>query len=255
MLTFLLVGMGNIAMFAAWRNLAGLQLRAGGSSPVFAGQEAVFAVQLENTDVQPRYSIALSREGHEFEVLDIPASGLGQARFRVPAQHRGQLASGRFRVYTEYPGGLFVAWTWIEFSMQCLVYPRPAAKAAMPVSSSMDEGDSSLPGAGLEDFSGLRKYQPGDSWRRIAWKTAARTDELYSREFSGGQPQQQWIDWAGLVVAGTENRLSMMTRLVIDAEAAGREYGLRLPGTEITPDHGNAHYHRCLKALALYEHR
>ena len=254
MLTFLLVGLGNIAMFATWRNLAGLRLRAGGSSPVFAGEPAVFAVQLENADTQPRYSIALGRDGVEYEVLDVAASGLSQAHFEVTTQRRGGLEAGRFRLYTEYPTGLFVAWTWLELSMHCLVYPKPAARAEMPVSSSIEEGDLSQQGAGREDFSGLRKYHAGDSWRRIAWKAAARTGELYTREFSGGQPQLQWIEWQSLSAAGTESRLSMMTRLVIDAESAGPYYGLRLPTGEIPPDRGSSHYCRCLKALALYEH-
>lgn len=253
MLTFLLVGLGNIAMFATWRNLAGLRLRAGGGMPVFAGEQAAFAVQLENSDTQPRYSIALSREGEEYEVLDVAANAVSQAHFRVPAKHRGLLQAGRFRLYTEYPTGLFVAWTWIELNMHCLVYPRPADRAVLPVSSHTQEGDMSIQGAGLEDFSGLRKYQTGDSWRRISWKAAARFDELHTREFAGGQPQLEWIEWESLVSIASETRLSIMTRLVIDAEASGRQYGLRLPAIEITPAHGSSHYNRCLKALALFE--
>ncbi|UCB53875.1 MAG: hypothetical protein JSW45_07850 [Thiotrichales bacterium] len=64
-LVFLLVGVGNVAMFATWRNLAGLKLRAGGSSPVFSGENASFTVQLENRDQLTRYSIAISQEGQE----------------------------------------------------------------------------------------------------------------------------------------------------------------------------------------------
>jgi uncharacterized protein (DUF58 family) len=41
-------------------------------------------------------------------------------------------------------------------------------------------------------------------------------------------------------------------RLVLDAEQAGRHYGLRLPTMEIEPSSGMDHQHRCLKALALY---
>jgi uncharacterized protein (DUF58 family) len=37
-------------------------------------------------------------------------------------------------------------------------------------------------GTGYE-FWGLRKYLPGDSWSRIDWKAAARSGELYVREF------------------------------------------------------------------------
>lgn len=254
MLTFLLAGLGNIVMFATWRNLAGLRLRAGGSMPVFSGEEAVFAVQLENLDPQTRYSIAISREGNEFEVVDVHANGIAQVHFRVATNSRGLLDAGRFRLYTEFPAGLFVAWTWIELSMQCLVYPRPAVKADTLYSSIIEEGEHESQAAGHEEYAGLRKYHPGDSWRRIAWKAVARTGELHTREFTGGQPQQQWIEWNALMMPGTENRLSMMTRLVMDAEQAGSQYGLRLPDLEIAPGRGGAHYSRCLKVLALYGH-
>ena len=251
-LTFILVGLGNVAMFSTWKNLAGLRLRAGGCSPVFTGEKAVFAVQLENPDVQTRYSIAVTHQGQEFEVVDVSSDAVSLAHFKVDATRRGVLDAGRFRLCTEFPAGLFVAWTWIDLSMHCLIYPRPATRAEMPVSTSNEEGDQTMHGAGLEEYTGLRKYQSGDSWRRVAWKAVARTDELVTKEFSGGQPQLQWIDWRILAVSSTEARLSAMTRLIIDAEEAGRHYGLRLPGVEIEPAHGRTHYAHCLKALALY---
>ena len=251
-LTFILVGLGNVIMFSTWKNLAGLRLRAGGCSPVFAGDKAKFAVQLENPDAQIRYSIAAGHHGQEFEVVDVPDGGMSLVHFQIDATKRGVIDAGRFRLYTEFPAGLFVAWTWIDLSMQCLVYPKPASRAELPVSTSSEEGDHAMQGAGLEEYAGLRKYQPGDSWRRIAWKVVARSDVLVTKEFSGGQPQMQWIDWQALAISGTEARLSAMARLVIDAEEAGRHYGLRLPSLEIEPAHGRAHYARCLKALALY---
>ncbi|MCW8922109.1 MAG: DUF58 domain-containing protein [Gammaproteobacteria bacterium] len=251
-LTFVLVGLGNVIMFSTWKNLAGLRLRAGGCLPVFAGDKAVFAVQLENPDAQDRYSIAASHHGQEFEVVDISGEGMSLVHFQVDAPQRGMLDAGRFRLQTEFPAGLFVAWTWIDLSMQCLVYPKPASRAELPVSASTEEGDHVMQGGGVEEYAGLRKYQPGDSWRRVAWKAMARSNELVVREYSGGQPQLQWIDWQALAMSGTESRLSAMTRLVIDAQEAGRHYGLRLPSLEIEPAHGRAHYTRCLKVLALY---
>lgn len=252
MLTFLLAGLGNIIMFATWKNLAGLRLRAGGSKSVFAGEEATFAVQLENIDPQTRYSIAISHDGQESEVVDVHANGVALIHFQVAAKQRGVLNAGRFRLYTEFPAGLLVAWTWIELSMQCLVYPKPAAKADVLSSSTIEEGEHDDRGAGLEEYTGLRKYQPGDSWRRIAWKAVARTGELHTKEFAGGQPQLQWVDFNAQMMTGTESRLSMMTRLLIDAEDKGGQYGLRLPELEISPNRGSVHLSHCLKALALY---
>ena len=251
-LVFLLAGVGNVAMFATWRNLAGLHLRAGGCSPVFAGEKAKFAVQLDNRDGTTRYSVAISRDGREYEVVDVPPHSVGQIHFSKKAEQRGLLEAGRFRLYTEFPTGLFVAWTWIELKMSCVVYPRPALQASLPVADAVARGESDLHGDGLEEFTGLRKYQAGDSWRRVSWKAAARSDQLHTKVFAGGQPQQLWIEWKHIAAAGTEERLSLMTRLVLDAEASQRHYGLRLPHVDIAPDHGSRHYQQCLKALALH---
>jgi uncharacterized protein (DUF58 family) len=252
MLTFLLVGIGNVAMFSTWRNLAGLCLRAGTGGSAFAGQNAQFSVQLENKDGSSRRSIALSHENVEHEVVDVPQHGLAQIHFSVPTTSRGVQPAGRFRLYTTFPTGLFVAWTWIELNMSALVYPRPAETAVTPVAAVAHEGDDAYQGAGLEEFSGLRKYQIGDSWRRVSWKTSARSESLYTKEFSGGKPDLVWIDMNTIVAKDVEQALSIMTRLVIDAEAASERYGLRLPTVEIAPDSGKAHYHQCLRALALY---
>jgi len=254
-LVFLLAGIGNVAMFATWRNLAGLRLRAGGCSPVFAGEEAVFAVLLENLDATGRYSIAVSQNAEEFEVVDVPADGVAQIHFSRKTGQRGMVSAGRFRLYTGFPTGLFVAWTWIELKMQCVVYPRPALRALIPPGDAVVDGESDLPGDGFDEYTGLRKYQAGDSWRRVSWKATARSGELYTREFAGGAPELQWIDWKSVAAGSTEERLSLMTRMVVDAEAQQRYYGLRLPYIEIAPDHGRRHYLQCLKHLALYGQR
>ena len=254
MLVFLLAAAGNVAMFSTWRNLAGLTLRAGGGTPVFKGQSVRFAVQLENTDAISRHSIAVSHDGDEYEVIDVPANGIAQAHFKVQASHRGMQNSGKFRLYTSFPTGLFVSWTWIELNMSAVVYPSPVDKAELVAGGATQDGSEAYSGVGLEEFSGLRSYQRGDSWRRISWKASARSDVLYTKEFVGGRPEQVWIDWNNIIANDIEHRLSIMARLVIDAEAAANHYGVRLPGIEISPDAGNAHYHQCLRALAMYGH-
>ncbi len=49
-----------------------------------------------------------------------------------------------------------------------------------------------------------------------------------------------------------ERRLSRLTRWVLDAEAAGVAYGLRLDETVLGPAVGDDHRDACLKALALF---
>jgi uncharacterized protein (DUF58 family) len=42
---------------------------------------------------------------------------------------------------------------------------------------------------------------------------------------------------------------------VLDAQAAGMSYGLRLPGVTLPVATGDAHRERCLQALALFDAR
>jgi len=48
LLTFLLVGLGLVTMLHTWRNLVGLALNSGRATPVFAGEDAYFEIQLIN---------------------------------------------------------------------------------------------------------------------------------------------------------------------------------------------------------------
>lgn len=252
MLTFLLASLGIVAMLTTWRNLAGLRLSRAGATPVFVGQVAHFGVQLENSGNGQRYAIAIENQGEEGEVVDVQQDGLALIRFRYKTQQRGYHDPKRFRLSTEFPLGLFVAWTWIDLSMRCLVYPKPAKNAAPIQSTDGETGENPATGHGMEDFAGLRKYQPGDSWRKVSWKVAARSDELYCKEFTGSQPQPQWIDWYEQKEPRLEQRLSNMTRMILDAQQEGLHYGIRLPGLEIPPSNGAQHRHQCLKALAEY---
>lgn len=258
-LTFLLFGLGNVLLLACWRNLAGLTIRAEGSAPVFAGQPARFHIRLTNPDATPRRAIGLHAEQQPDEAAmparytDIDAGADSLLGFTRPTHRRGWLPSGRIRLFTDYPGGLFTAWTWVEFSMQALVYPAPAKETTTPAAQAGASGRRQTTADGNDDFSHLRNWQKGDSWRRIDWKAVARRDDLLSRQFIGEQAGDNcWIDWWRLADNDDEQRLSRMCRMLLDAEAAGHRYGLRLPGARIEPSSGQAHLHHCLKQLALY---
>ena len=49
-----------------------------------------------------------------------------------------------------------------------------------------------------------------------------------------------------------EERLSILTRWIVNSDRTLEDFGLRLPGQEIPPAHGEAQRQRCLEALALF---
>ena len=105
---------------------------------------------------------------------------------------------------------------------------------------------------GVDDFAGFRLYQPGDPTRQIHWKGMARAQQPHSKVFTTLRGTDLWLDWDALGDLDTETKLSRLCRWVLDAEAGGLNYGLRLPTLDISPHHGPGHRHRCLEALALY---
>ena len=127
----------------------------------------------------------------------------------------------------------------------------------MPSASAQD-GVGKVTAAGDEDFSGLRNYAAGDAMPRIAWKALAREQGLQVKQFSALQGQELWLDWSLLPDIGPEAKLELLTRWVLDADALGVMYGLRLPQDadtapgQLLPQHGTAHRAECLRRLALY---
>ncbi|HSQ05197.1 MAG TPA: DUF58 domain-containing protein, partial [Burkholderiales bacterium] len=253
-LTFLLSAMGVNAMLHTFRNLAHLKVTAGQVLPVFAGEQASFVFNLENPGDLTRHSIGLTWDGIATTYVDIPPRRPVRAAIAVPAPRRGVLRPRRFKLYTQFPLGLYHAWSYLELDMECLVYPRPvAAGLPLPLIAAPNASGERF-GTGDDDFAGLRLYQPGDSPRQIAWKAAAREDVLLTKQFGGRNSAACWLSWDDLPHGlGVEARLSQLTRWVLDAHVQCVSFGLRLPGTVLAPQAGDSHRDRCLRALALFD--
>ena len=253
-LTFLLVAMGFNAMIYTFRNLANLRLSATRTQPVFTGEKAHFTVCIDNPGEADRYSIGLTKDRQEVTFVDVPARRLAFASIGIPAVRRGLLRPGRLTLFTRYPLGLYYAWAYLELDTQCMVYPRPAPPGLPLPSAESNAGQGAQRGQGREDFAGLRPYHPSDSPRHIAWKAAARGQGLLTKQFSGRADTELWLDWGQLPPhMHVEDRLSHLTRWVLDAHALGMGFGLRIPGKTIPPGAGVAQSARCLETLALFE--
>jgi uncharacterized protein (DUF58 family) len=254
-LTFLLGALGVNAMIYTFRNIVNLRITGGRAQPVFAGDTASFTLHLENPGDTHRYAIGLSHDRKQAIFVDVAPRSITPAKAPVPAPRRGVLRPGRWTVFTRYPLGLYIAWGYADLDLRCVVYPRPAPAGLALPPAAPSPGAGAERGHGQEDFSGMRQYHHGDSPRHIAWKVAARDQGLLTKQFSGRAETEQWLDWAQLPPQlGVEERLSQLSRWVLDAHAAGLNYGLRLPGATIDLAAGEAQRDRCLEALALFEH-
>lgn len=250
--TFLLAGMGTITMLHTQRNLAGLELRAEPVHPVYAGEAALFRLQVAAAG-RDRFGLVLDQARSSSPPTDITADN-GHLALGLPQPRRGFHRPGRLSLASTYPLGLFRCWTVFDLDWGALVYPSPAAQALpLPAPTGAGEGGGSQR-RGEEEFDGLRPYQPGDSLRRIAWKQAARGLGLLTKQFAGEAAGVLWLDWTLAPEHDAEAKLARLARWALDAEAQGRTWGLRLPGRQIVPGRGDAHLRQCLEALALYGH-
>lgn len=250
-LTFLLGSLVIMTMVHAFRNMAQLEIRAGRVDAVFAGEMAQFTFYFHNNSSLPRYRLNLKNGSGQVIVFDILAGQSAEVRLPALAVRRGWLDSGRLTLFTEFPLGLFHGWSYLNFDVRCLVYPKPAAPLPLPASLAQN-GARSLSIPGNDDFSGLRNYIAGDSLQRIAWKSLAREQGFHVKQFSAQEGRELWLDWSLLQDLDDERKLEILTRWVLDADAQKLHYGLRLPGIELPLRHEAVHRAECLRVLALF---
>lgn len=256
LLTFVIVGMALSSMLHTWRNLAWLQVNASAPAPVFAGQHIQLQLELSDKRQRARYAVGAALALETVVYTDIAAGHSATLTLSLASKQRGWMQVGPIALSTSFPAGLFRVWTSFPSPLRCLIYPTPAEpglplpEGAIPGGS---EGETLR--RGDDDFSGLRPYQAGDSPRRIDWKASSREQGLYSRDFHAAAHEQCWLDLAQTPGKNLEHRLSQLTRWVMDAHEQSLSYGLQLPGFTLEPAHGEAHYHACLRALALLGQR
>lgn len=255
LLTFLLASLAVVSILHTQRNLLGLHVSPASAGPVFAGEVATFRICVRNDSRLQRRGVRVeTMTDNLIPAVDIPVQDVVCVNLTLPSVRRGWLVCPAFLLATHFPLGLLRAWTrLIRPPVRVLIYPRPAEQSELVFSTDAEtEGVQGVRIEG-EDFAGLNRYQAGDPVSRISWKTLARGQGMHTKDFSTETAQSLWLEWDSFAPHDSETRLQLLCRALLDAEAAGRMYGLRLPGFSAAPDRGENHRHRCLGALALYE--
>lgn len=260
-LTFLLAGAGVVSMHVTHSTLRGLTLHLRPTAPVFAGDAAVLDVSLRSTAGRPRYGIGLrvqdSTQTRAWSWSDVPAGGHATVHVSFVPPRRGRHVLPTLMAETRFPLGLFRAWTLWRPAGQALVYPKPERPAPpVPAARAMPGGPTLARSSDGGEVEGVRGYRRGDPIKLVVWKKAARAmetgGELVTRDTASAARLELWLDWQQTVGLAPEDRLSRLTAWVVAADRAGAAYGLRLPGRELAPAHGELHRRSCLETLALW---
>ncbi|MCW8871543.1 MAG: DUF58 domain-containing protein [Xanthomonadales bacterium] len=250
LLVFLLGSIAMLTTLLAYRNLVGIEISGIVAGPVFAGERAEFRVFLRNPEDRWRFAIEATSPAAR-DSVDIQPQNTRHLSIEQDAPKRGWLGMDPFRVETRFPLGLFRAWTVVIPTARCLVYPQPVPNPPpLPMSGRGDQGAVNK-GEG-EHFHGLREYRPGDPLRRIAWRSSARHQKLYSREMEAPRDETCELNWYLMGSGDPEQKLSILAAWVLRAERRQLPYGLELPGAALPASLGERHRNSCLEILALY---
>jgi len=248
--TFVLGSLFWVSLHHTYRNLSSLELHTAGARAVFAGE----AAPLELTLIAPRHehqAITLGWPHALSQTLDVVRGADMRVTLYHPTEQRGWFSPGRLRIDTRYPLGWFVAWSLVDLNWRVLVYPKPLTMPLPFVGGGDGEGDVPM-GEGVDDFQGLRHYQPGDSRRRLDWRAYSRGQGLHSKIFAEPQQNALWLDLEQTPGADIEQRLSILCGWIMQLEQASQPYGLSIKGQQFSPALGETHRDACLRALALY---
>jgi uncharacterized protein (DUF58 family) len=178
---------------------------------------------------------------------------------------RGLYTVGPVTIRTGDPFGFFNRETTYGKPGPVLIYPRATELPNFYVPP------ANLPGEGrfrkrthyvTPNASGVREYEPGDSFNRIHWPTVARTNELMVKLFELDPASDIWIildlDKSVHVGKGEEGTEEFAVKIAASIArfflVANRSVGFISYGKQLfmeDAERGAQHYTRILEALAL----
>ena len=252
LLVFLLGSMTLVSIIHTWRNLLGLTVSSVTAAPVFAGDSAAFQVVTRSETLQ-RKGITVGFENEARTIDTIEAGTDTTATVTAATTRRGRYYPGKLIIATRFPLGLFRAWSNLDTGSAVIVYPKPVA-GPFRLTDDFDPGDAeeAIESGGVDDFKGLKQYQPGDAIQHIAWKTLSRGQGVFTKEFAGDASPSVVIDYNSVRADSMEYKLCRLSDMVLQASQMNVVYGLKLPDHYLPPDNGTTHKHECLRALALF---
>jgi len=250
---FLMASLAIVAMHHCHRNLLDLTVDADSTADGFALDSAVLRFRISNTAGFGRYDLEIRGGDSEKCIFASAAHSTQDLSIALPSPARGVTRLPQWELRTRYPFGWFRAWTYVQSPIDVFIAPSPRGHRALPATAAGAAGPRTESRSdGEEEFAGLRAYRPGDALKHMAWKVVARGQEPAVRQYADLAASPEWIDWEYLPGVDPEKRLQQLCRWILDSDAQGRRFGLRIPGATVDPAIGPAHRRACLRALAAF---
>lgn len=265
-LTFLLAGSGAVSMHITHQTLRGLTLHLRASAPVFVGESARLDIALHSDASRARHGIGMQWDDssspqrprqRQWTYVDLPPGGHANQQLHFLPERRGWHDVPPIRLETRFPLGLFRVWALWRPCARVLAYPNPESPAVtLPLSRGATGVHATTLRRDSNEITDVRAWRRGDAMHAIVWKQAAKAmasgGEWIVRDTNSHAHLTLWLDWQDTQGLPTEQRLSRLTRWVLEADGAGMAWGLRTPGLELPPQRGDAHRRQALERLALW---
>jgi uncharacterized protein (DUF58 family) len=272
--TTLLVGLGGLVLVAyIWarqllRGLHGVRrLRFGWVS---VGDRLVEEFTLVNSSPLPAFWIEIVDEsnvpGYTASIVR-SISAQSRLRWREDAicTHRGRFHLGPWSLRSADPFGIFQLDVHYPQHEEIIIHPPILSQLPVPLPAGQSSGRSRARERSWQatvNVASVRDYRPNDPFRWIHWRTSARKDKLYVREFDLDAAGDVWLlldlqaeAQLGSGPEGTEEHAILLAAaLAARAQHQNRAIGLALYGRQpelIVPGQGTGQQWRILRALAV----
>lgn len=245
LVSYLLLSVFLLSIVLTYQNLSGLTVTCPAAAESFAGTEAQPVIHLSSgkmhymlqLSLMPRSNAVLLPEHTQLATLSLMTTKRG--RYNLP----------RVKITSQYPLGLWRAWSYVALAQHYWVYP--ATDTASSQHLQKDEPNNNTSGQEMGDT--LTSYRSGDSVRYIVWKRLAQApDKPVVRELQRNkQTEPEWVNVPALTGDALEYALRRACQQLLTLESRGKRYGLKLPGHTVPQAQGPLHLQRCLQELAL----
>ncbi|HSG51881.1 MAG TPA: DUF58 domain-containing protein [Rheinheimera sp.] len=243
LLCYFLLILFLFSIVLCYKNLSGLTLRCPVAAEGFCSD--TLDVELVLSSDKQHVILQLNFIGQTYESITLNQ----QSKISLPleTQRRGKYPLPRIRIFSQYPFGLWRAWSYIALDQYYWVYPKPDQHIDANLNDNIEGNKLTKPAGDM-----LSPYRTGDSLRYMVWKRLAR-DPLNPvvRQQHVSQTQPSWVVIPKLSGDALEHALNKACYQLLALEQSGTQYGLKLPQLTVAQSCGKAHLTRCLQELAL----
>lgn len=214
---------------------------------LYAEKSQFVQVTIENTKKQDLQEIKIFFKGHERIAVTINLKSRETVTVDVPIElsRRGNQKLPTLVVSSGYPSGLFNAWKVLKSTREVLVYPGRLGKKDFPFNSSQSENSIGL-------IREIRDYRPGDSPKRIHWRSLAKNKQLRTLIYDGEEGKKCDFYWKDLNSQNIEDKLSQFSLWLSLAETQNYDWTLELPRQTLRSLRDPKNFKEAMQVLSLW---